>query len=275
MVVTVPHRTKRQRFAGTRGFSLIEVIAVIGIVTMMSTALLQVMYQYGWITRTSRYQLNEAMVARAVFDEFRQTLRDVVRIQSTNRPVQKVESPTQRNGEVNSADGLPPAEASLLSEHPLDVQFNECLVGGTESFLTHTSGGEIPERRWVMYGVTRQDRCELPANLGSTAQHYDTVEAVADDTLIKLSTLSQFTGSPEIVFQSNNIEETQLLTGIENLTFSYFDGFEWHPSWDSRRDNRLPMAIGIELTFRQPDNNLAIAESINDRFATVIELVQR
>jgi len=42
-------------------------------------------------------------------------------------------------------------------------------------------------------------------------------------------------------------EEQALLRGVENLTFSFYDGTQWQTSWDSAVQTNLPTAIKLEL----------------------------
>ncbi len=43
-------------------------------------------------------------------------------------------------------------------------------------------------------------------------------------------------------------DETQLLlTGVQNLTFSYYDGTQWNPNWDTTQVTNLPSAIKVDI----------------------------
>ncbi len=45
-------------------------------------------------------------------------------------------------------------------------------------------------------------------------------------------------------------EEEYLLPGIQSLEFSFYDGEQWHQSWDSTlEDNTLPLAVGVRIEF--------------------------
>jgi hypothetical protein len=42
-------------------------------------------------------------------------------------------------------------------------------------------------------------------------------------------------------------EEHALLSGVQNLTFLYYDGTAWQPSWDSTQETNLPLAIKVRI----------------------------
>jgi type II secretory pathway pseudopilin PulG len=43
-------------------------------------------------------------------------------------------------------------------------------------------------------------------------------------------------------------DETQLiLSGVQNLTFSYYDGTQWNPNWDTTQVTNLPNAIKVDI----------------------------
>ena len=42
-------------------------------------------------------------------------------------------------------------------------------------------------------------------------------------------------------------EEQSLLNGVENLTFSFYDGTQWQTTWDSAAQTNLPAAIKVDI----------------------------
>ena len=42
-------------------------------------------------------------------------------------------------------------------------------------------------------------------------------------------------------------ESRLLLTGVENLTFLYYDGQQWQPTWDTTTQTNLPVAIKVQI----------------------------
>jgi len=50
-------------------------------------------------------------------------------------------------------------------------------------------------------------------------------------------------------------DEQYLASGIESLTFSYFDGNNWHDSWDDSTQTNLPAAVRVNVQMAAADQN--------------------
>jgi general secretion pathway protein J len=56
-------------------------------------------------------------------------------------------------------------------------------------------------------------------------------------------------------------EKEWLLNGVQEMTFSYYDGLEWLPTWDTTQTtNTLPLAIKVQLTLT-PKPGQIVAQS--------------
>jgi type II secretion system protein J len=42
-------------------------------------------------------------------------------------------------------------------------------------------------------------------------------------------------------------EKHSLLSGVQNLTFLYYDGTTWQPTWDTTQETNLPTAIKVQI----------------------------
>jgi general secretion pathway protein J len=42
-------------------------------------------------------------------------------------------------------------------------------------------------------------------------------------------------------------EKHTILSGVQNLTFLYYDGTTWQPSWDTTQETNLPTAIKVQI----------------------------
>jgi type II secretory pathway pseudopilin PulG len=42
-------------------------------------------------------------------------------------------------------------------------------------------------------------------------------------------------------------EKRTLLSGVQSLTFLYYDGTQWDPSWDTTQQTNLPLAIKVQI----------------------------
>ncbi len=54
---------------------------------------------------------------------------------------------------------------------------------------------------------------------------------------------------------SEDDDEQYLASGIESLTFSYFDGNNWIDSWDDSTETNLPMAVRVNVQMAAADQN--------------------
>lgn len=55
-------------------------------------------------------------------------------------------------------------------------------------------------------------------------------------------------------------EEQLLLTGVNNVTFSYYDGTQWDPNWDTTQVTNLPTAIKVQIEM-YGQNNLTLGQN--------------
>jgi len=57
-------------------------------------------------------------------------------------------------------------------------------------------------------------------------------------------------------------DEQFLASGIESLTFSYFDGNNWIDTWDDSTETNLPMAVRVNVQMAAADQNAARPDPI-------------
>ncbi len=279
--MTQPRSQDRRRQVATKnrvGFSLIEVLVVIAITLLMGGALLQALHQYGWINSASRNQVNRAIIARAVLDEVRQTLRGLARDRVTDRQASEsdpLDADFRETGslEIDSLEVDDEARDSTTDV----VRTTSGLIGGERSIAMLTVAGDLPGSRWVVYSTTRHNSCEIPALSGRWASGYRMTGRFDDDTLIKLLPPEMVSGRIEDLLWVGNVGEVPLLKGLTEIRFHYYDGLEWHGEWDSRIDNQLPTAVRITVTLSKAtgDGDARSAAPAADVFSTIIELTQR
>ena len=42
-------------------------------------------------------------------------------------------------------------------------------------------------------------------------------------------------------------EKHAILSGVQSLTFLYYDGTQWDPTWDTTQQTNLPLAIKVQI----------------------------
>jgi general secretion pathway protein J len=52
-------------------------------------------------------------------------------------------------------------------------------------------------------------------------------------------------------------EKHAILSGVQNLTFLYYDGTAWQPDWDTTQETNLPTAIKVQLHMAAQPGRLA------------------
>lgn len=58
--------------------------------------------------------------------------------------------------------------------------------------------------------------------------------------------------------------EERLLTGVESLTFTYYDGESWQDSWDSTtQENAAPEAVKMQLAFVKDDEGRRVSPPVS------------
>jgi general secretion pathway protein J len=57
-------------------------------------------------------------------------------------------------------------------------------------------------------------------------------------------------------------EKHALLSGVQNLTFLYFDGTAWQPQWDTTQQTNLPTAIKVQIQMASKPGVVARAQPL-------------
>ena len=47
-------------------------------------------------------------------------------------------------------------------------------------------------------------------------------------------------------------EKYAILSGVQNLIFTYYDGIQWETGWDTGQQTNLPYAIKVHIDFAAP-----------------------
>jgi hypothetical protein len=42
-------------------------------------------------------------------------------------------------------------------------------------------------------------------------------------------------------------EKHTILSGVQNVTFLYYDGTQWEPQWDTTQQTNLPLGIKVQI----------------------------
>ncbi len=155
----------------------------------------------------------------------------------------------QRDATINYLEGRLPTEVALeVIQHDLAnivVSTNGVLIGPLQTTSPtnalpdqigpdfYTSGGEMDGM--VPWGnIQKIDYLlSLPTN-GVRGPGRDLIRAVTRN-LLPLTQPAQ----PD--------EQHAILSGVQTLTFLYYDGTQWDPDWDTTQQTNLPTAIKVQI----------------------------
>lgn len=118
-------------------------------------------------------------------------------------------------------------------------------VDANDGIQIYTTTGLItPNAPWseiqkITYGL------QPPADASSTGK--DLVRTVSRN-LLSTTTLDE--------------DDQFLMSGVESLNFSYFDGANWLDTWDDTTETNLPIAVRVSLQLATKDENQARPEPI-------------
>jgi prepilin-type N-terminal cleavage/methylation domain-containing protein len=165
-----------------------------------------------------------------------------------------------REHSVNALEaGLPVEEALQTMEHDLaNVQgsTNGVLIGPLQTvnqtnMLPGQIGPDFYTSNGELDGMTPWGNIEkidylltTPTN-GATGPGQALIRAITHNLL-------------PVNQQPMPEEEQTLLTGVQSLTFQYYDGTQWDSAWDTTQQTNLPLAIKVQIMM-VPGNANAIA----------------
>lgn len=243
-------------------FTIIEVLVALALSSLLMAALYTSMSVYWSASMESYDEIERSQLARALF---RQMARD---IQSCTFSEQELTEDEESESQSTTADtaALDPETAMASYTSGLFGTDRDLVlyVSRPDRNVTYVSAQELlaPSDRSSDAMIIRYFLAESgsggvsgmmaeQAQAGSRSSEPVAGLAVMQGDLIGLSTaISQ--GDTDLQLQASKI----LAPEVSLLTFSYFDGVNEVPEWDSTVQNAMPQAVIIELTLktRLPDS---------------------
>lgn len=234
------------------GFTLIEMMVAVAIVTMLMVAISSATTVYMQTATESFDEIERAQISRALFRNLSRDIRSVTFVLKEVSDDEDEEAAESETLDADSAmasytDGLFGTSTDLVlyvSRPDPDVEYvsAESLQGGS----SRSSDAMI-----IRYFLSQSGGGGLSGMLAEEAM--ETIN-VSDS----IAGLGLMTG--DLVGLSNAINvgdiETQLEASklvapeVANLEFSYFNGIEELPEWDSNVENAMPAAVIVTLTLR-------------------------
>ncbi|GHT11062.1 hypothetical protein FACS1894170_04150 [Planctomycetales bacterium] len=101
--------------------------------------------------------------------------------------------------------------------------------------------------------------------IGSAQQlHFNTRISSPENVVTVMYELRQGLGlyGAGLVRQESQMQNTQIIPEVIDCRFRYFDGENWHDTWNSRTQNRLPAAVEFVYRIQPARDANAVWESI-------------
>lgn len=283
------------------GFTLLEVIVSLGLVTILLVALGAAVDFHYRVVRAARDQIEEAQLARSLLNKIAQDIRGAVAYDPVNFEELIPGLVTQAGGsDLDFTAASVGIDTSLLMGAE---QTDTSLLSGnwTETTLPRPVPGLYGGSDWIEVDVSRLPR---PDQLQS--EYVFSADGVLVDRLSDVKTVAYFVLSPEetinysfasrpgiVGFEqqgglvrreldravtyyasttgeldSVNQELEPIAPEVELMEFAYFDGSDWYDSWDSAEQGSLPKAVEIRLYLRPKQSGSQSQEDVTGLLGT-------
>lgn len=250
------HRTSQQNTPVTRfGFTLIEMMVAVSIITMLMVAISSATTVYMQTATDSFEEIERSQVARAILRNLSRDIRSVTFVLkevSDDEEEEDIETVDSDTAMASYTDGLFGTETDLVlyvSRPDPDAQYVDAqnmTTGSDRSgdamiiryLLAQSGGGGLAG----MLADEAMETVNVPNNVAGLG--------IMKGDLVGLSNAIN-TGNIETQLDAARLVAPE----VANIRFSYFNGIEELPEWDSNIENSMPAAIIIEMTLRtiRPD----------------------
>ncbi|QDT87450.1 prepilin-type N-terminal cleavage/methylation domain-containing protein [Gimesia chilikensis] len=260
------------------GFTLLEVILAIGLTSLLLAAIYSALDLYWKYTTLGHRQVEQAQIARAVFQKISHDLHCVTyRLETAE---EETEGTSSSDSEAEETETV---EIQVTSTDDAYTSGNIGVYGDSQSLVLHTSR---PARQPLLLssnsGATtapsvRSDLLSVSYFLAvagagglqgaagdqfrNTSGSGEDVQGVArlEGDRLSMSMADQAADLEQMASQSE-----LLAPEISSLQFQYFDGTDWLELWDSTEYGTIPQAIRVTIGFRS-DLQQTSLESVNEK----------
>ncbi len=276
-------RAKREPFGSAFGFTLLEVILSLALVTLVLAAMGAATVFHYRAVESAKARLAEAQLARAVLERMAQDIRGAVPYD----PVHFAELIPGLVTQTSQSDLAAAASAAGLDESllltPGEDSLSDLGHDAASSTLPHSVPGLYGEVDWIQVDVSRlprPDQLQSEILLSADGLLIDRVSDVktvsyfvldpAEAANYALANTPGVTGFEQqgglvrreldraltaYLADSGQLDQIDnalqpIAPEVETVEFAYFDGSSWVDSWDSDLQGTLPTAVEIRLYLR-------------------------
>lgn len=259
-------RTESEHNCRRRAFTLLEVLLSLGLSVLLLAGIGMAIDLHLRLLQTSRAEVEQAQLARAILRKMADDLRGAVQYKSSA-------GASGSGGSSSGALGADPMLEGADLGFDLDQETPDRTSGLVDTGSLPTVPGIYGNDRELQVDVSRLPRVDqLRGLLGSddatapyTVSDMRTVlYYLGDDALLSAESLSSLPEQAGLV--RREIDRAEALLALENgeaiqtlgreeplaaevidLGFRYFDGNDWLDTWDSTELNGLPVAVEITI----------------------------
>ena len=261
------------------GFTLLEVVIALSLLLFLMTLVYTALDSYWTLSTKGRREMEQAQLARAVFDQISLDLRSIAFV------------PVEEDEEVPEDEDVEDTTTTTVVVDPT-AAFEEAingLVGDVNQIVLHVSrpargaeyvslGGPIDptmqssDLQIVSYLRAEQGGNGLSGVIGNVLP--DTIESRS-----QILGLARIQGDAMVMQMAQDAADNSVLAEsaellapeIVAIEFAYLENGEVYDSWDTREYNRLPQAVEIKLGFRKDQSEFGEGS----RFTTEMDTPER
>lgn len=262
------------------GFTLVEILLSLTLLTLLLGALYGAFDIYGRLSTAGRDDVRQAQLARAILRSMQSDLQSVVFCPAES-------SAASGGGESESAADTESSESGDAAETSAesgetDGQSAESsarlgLTGDSETLMLYVNrpggtrgvtAGE-PEIRSVSWFLAVPNVGGIQGAVGNLAAgggvHSSRASGVMGLARLEGDRFTLDAYDAESDLESLATFAQIVADEVNYLQFAYFDGTEWTDTWDSSASEGLPRAVEIQIGLRPPQSAAALDEEDRQR----------
>lgn len=253
-------RPQHPTTARRRGFTLVELLAALGISLLLIASVMTSLNIYVRLTTSTEFSVERQQVTRALLQ---QMTRDVSSIVFT-APEEEAMEDTATEDEASEtvtveiqdpATSISAASVGLMGDSQ-SLVLNVSRPSQDLSYSSPLTAVSLNERTSDMLSVSYFLATPAGSSLAAAVSSNDTGLTPGSDGL----GLARLEGDRMAIDHADLQMDTQALAAaakiiapeVVSIQFRYFDGTTWLDAWDSTAYGALPQAIEVTLGFRAP-----------------------
>lgn len=240
---------------GRRGFTLLETIIAVGLMTLLMAGLYSAMTIYYDLRVDSYDEIERAQIARTLLRQITRDIQSVV-FQAEQSVTDDSSSEAQEDADEGENITADPAAAMAFYTNGLVGTETDLLlyVSRPDRDLNYISSQELSsfsdrsgDLMIVRYFVAQSGAGELASQVA------DQFSSGSDDGPVGLVRTTGDLYGLSMAIQDSKEESQAAATQMQApevsaIQFQYFDGSTWQAEWDSTQLNSMPVAIEVILT---------------------------